>query len=77
MKYFPFTFAEKAVADYANISLLDVEELSIDYYLLYLRDSHIYKMNQQEKGRAYLEKCWILEQTEPDILSLREQFGGD
>jgi len=40
-----------------------------------LRDAYIYKLNQTQKGQEYLEKCWILEQTEPDRKKLRERFG--
>ena len=41
------------------------------------RDAFIYQMKQTAAGRAYLEDCRILEQTQPDRKALRENFGGD
>jgi len=63
------------VADYANISILEAEQLPLDLFLLYLRDGFIHYNRQFEAGRAYLEECWYLEQTEPDRNRLRDQYG--
>lgn len=45
-----------------------------DYWLL-LRDAVIHQLSQTQRGREYLEQCWVLEQTEPDRQGLRESFG--
>lgn len=36
-----------------------------------LKDAYIYKLNQTEQGRDYLERCWLFEQTKPDRNKLR------
>ena len=33
-------------------------------------------MKQSDKGKEYLEDCWLINQTEPDRKALREKFGG-
>ena len=54
------------VAHWTNMTILQVEELPYLDYLQYLRDSFIDRMNQTEDGVDYLDKAWLLEQTEPD-----------
>ncbi len=66
---------EKVVSDYTKLSFAEIEELPIDVYMLFLRDGYIYKLQQTEKGREYLEKCWMLSQTKPDRKALRKRFG--
>lgn len=44
-------------------------------YWLCLRDAVVYGNSKTESGREYLEKCWMLEQTQPDKKRLREKFG--
>ncbi len=65
------TRPEKWVAEYAGLSLVEVGELCYYDYLLLLRDAVIYTLSQSQKGREYLENCWILEQTETDRASMR------
>ena len=50
-------------------------QLPLGEYLQYLRDGFIYKLNQTEYGREYLEQCWLLEQTRPERKALRSKFG--
>ena len=69
------TRAEKLVADYARISVFEVDELCYYTYRLLLRDALIHQCESTESGREYLEKCWILEQTEPDRDKLRDKYG--
>lgn len=38
------------------------------------REAYIYTLQKTEAGREYLQKCWILEQIEPDRKKLREKF---
>lgn len=61
--------------DYAHLNFLEIEELPIDVYLGLQRDAFIYNLNQTEQGREYLENCWIMEQTQPDRVKLRQTFG--
>jgi hypothetical protein len=74
IKYTIQTLPDKLVCDYARISFFDLEDLPVDEFKFLLREAFIYKMNQTEAGREYLEKCWILEQTTPDRKKLRERF---
>jgi len=37
-----------------------------------VRDAFIDVMSKSEEGRDYLEQCWVLKQTEPDVARLRE-----
>lgn len=74
LSYDVYTYPEKLVADYARINFLEVEELPIDVYLLYMRDAFIYNNSKTKEGREYLEKCWRLEQTKPDKQALRQKF---
>lgn len=57
------------------MSICAVGELCYYDYLVLLRDAIIYTLQGKEKGREYLEKCWILEQTEPDRKALRKRSG--
>lgn len=63
------------MADYAGISMIEVNELCYYDYLLLLRDAVIYRCSQTESGREYLEQCWILEQSAPDRKALRKFAG--
>lgn len=63
------------MADYAGISIFDVQDMDCILYLQLRRDAWIHMLNKTEGGRKYLEDAWILEQTEPDRKALREKFG--
>jgi len=45
-----------------------------DDYLYFMREAYIWKLNQTEEGREYLENCWRIKQTKPDRQALREKF---
>lgn len=66
---------DKFVADYAGISIFEVQKLDVFTYWQLLRDAVIYVCRQNEEGRDYLERCWVAEQTEPDRKMLRQYFG--
>lgn len=70
------TIQQKIVSDYTGLNFFQL--LTLDYFdfLSLLRDAIIYSHNQSIAGREYLEKCWYLEQTEPDRNTLRRKFGG-
>ena len=63
------------VADYARISILDVEELDYIDYLVLRRDAFIHRLRQTEKGQEYLDNAYRLEQTKADRDTLRDRFG--
>lgn len=73
--YKPETESEHLVISYTGLSLWEVEEMDFDVYLFYVREAYIYRLNQSEDGREYLENCWRMTQTKPDRASLREKFG--
>jgi hypothetical protein len=75
IKFTEKTFEEKIISEYTGINILAVENLDLFEYCLYLRDGYIYKLNQTEKGREYLDKCYSIEQTAPDRNALRNKFG--
>ena len=62
------------VCDYTRLSFLQVQELDCDEFRLILRDAFIYKMQQSQEGRDFLEECRRFEITEPDRQKLRENF---
>lgn len=66
----------KAVADYTNMSIPDVENLDIFEYWGLLHDAWIYNCSQTEHGREYLENAYYYSQTKPDRQALRKLFGG-
>ena len=63
------------MAEYAGISILEVDDLDWIDYLILRRDAWISRLNETEKGREYLSNAWRMEQTEPDRKRLRKQFG--
>lgn len=52
-----------------------MDDLCYYTYRLLLRDALIHACEETETGREYLDKCWVLEQTEPDRKRLREKYG--
>ena len=69
------TFYDHIIAQYTNMSILEVGRLEIIDYLILRRDAFITRLRRTEKGCEYLKKAWMLEQTEPDRRALREAFG--
>jgi len=64
------------VAEYARISLPEVQRLNYIEYLTLRRDAFIYSMSRTEEGQKYLDNAWRMEQTVPDRAALRRKFGG-
>ena len=60
------------VADYTRLDFNEVVELDCITFKLLLRDAFIDMVSRTEEGRDYLEQCWILKQTDPDTVRLRE-----
>ncbi len=69
------TYEEKLVAEYLKISIIEVYKLDVVTFWYYLREAIVYSYSKTEEGREYLEKAWILTQTEPDVKALRNKFG--
>lgn len=67
----------KKVSDYTRMSFEKVAEFDCYTFRLLFRDALIYEYKKTEKGREYLEDCYLLTQTEPDREALREKYGGD
>lgn len=62
------------MADYTGLDFRQVEALDYLTYLTWRRDAFIYKMSQTEKGCAYLDNAWRMEQTKPDREALRKKL---
>lgn len=75
VKYVNETYQERIVSDYSGIDFNKIEELNIADFWLLLRNAVIYFRSQTDEGKEYLDKCWCLEQTEPDRDTLRKMFG--
>lgn len=57
------------------MTILEVGELNYIEYLTYRRDAYIDLLSKTEKGTAYLDNAWRMEQTEPDRTALRKKLG--
>lgn len=62
------------MSEYTGLSFFDVGKLNYVEFLTYRRDAFIYKLNQTDAGREYLDNAWRLEQTEPDRAALRKKL---
>ncbi|MEG1520129.1 MAG: hypothetical protein RR458_04000 [Clostridia bacterium] len=62
----------RLVFEHSGLNYLESEALSIDIFKRLAIDGYIYKLQQTDGGREYLEKCYILQQTKPDRKHLRE-----
>ena len=66
VKYTVYTQFDKLAADYANMSLYEIDNIPIMDYWLILRDAFISRLSVTEKGREYLNNAYRLTQTEAD-----------
>lgn len=62
------------MSEYTGLSFFDVGQLNYVEFLTYRRDAFIYRLNQTDAGRDYLDNAWRLEQTEPDRAALRKKL---
>lgn len=67
---------DKAVANFANLSIPEVQRLNYVDYLIYCREALIYSLSQTEKGCEILQNAYCLEQTDADRAGLWNAFGG-
>ena len=63
------------MADYARMSIPEVQDLNFIQYLIWRRDAFIHRLSQTEEGQKYLDNAWRMEQTEPDRVKLRKKLG--
>jgi hypothetical protein len=66
IKYTIYTQSDKLVSDYANMSIYDVDNISIIDYWLLERDAFIFALSKTEKGCELLNNAYRLTQTEAD-----------
>lgn len=64
----------KLVSNYTGLNFNEVVELDCITFKLLIKDALIYKLNQSDEGKEYLENCWILQQNEPDRKELRKRM---
>lgn len=62
------------MSEYTGLNFQEVGQLNYLQYLTYRRDAFIYRLNQTEKGREYLDNAWRMEQTKPDRAALRKKL---
>ena len=62
------------MADYLQISLFDVLELTIIEFYFYLREAFIYNKSMTQDGIDYLKNARRLEITEPDRKKIRKKI---
>lgn len=66
VKYTVYTELDKLAADYANMTIYEIDSILITEYWLILRDAFIHALSRTEKGRKYLKNAYRLTQTEAD-----------
>lgn len=62
------------MSEYTGLNFLQLEEVSYLRYLQWRRDAYIYRLNQTEEGREYLDNAWRMEQSKPDRIALRKKL---
>lgn len=73
-KYNVKTWYHRLVAEHTGLNFFQVAKLDYLQYLAWRRDAFIYRMNQTEGGREYLDNAWRMDQTEPDRPALRKKI---
>lgn len=63
------------VADYARLSLSQVDALGLADWLLLQRDAFIERLRATARGSEWLDDAWRLSQTGMDSAGLRGEFG--
>ena len=76
-KYSVNTWFEHLVYGYTGLSFDMIQDLDYLDWLYLRRDAFINALNQTETGQEYLDKAYLLEQTEPDRKALRKRFGAE
>jgi len=63
------------VADYANVSISDTDEMDVFTFWALLRDAVIFNRSHTKEGRTWLKNAWRIGQTEPESEKLHEKAG--
>jgi hypothetical protein len=63
------------VSEYTGLNFYEVWAMDYITYLTLRRDAFISWLSQSEKGQAYLDNAWRMEQVKPDRKALRKKFG--
>lgn len=66
VKYTAYTVTDKLVADYANMSIYDIDKISILDYWLLERDAFIAALSKTKSGREYLNNAYRIKQVDAD-----------
>lgn len=66
VKYTAYTVTDKLVADYANMSIYDIDKISILDYWLLERDAFIAALSKTKAGREYLNNAYRIKQVDAD-----------
>ena len=74
-KYDVKTWYRRLVAEHTGLNFFQVAKLDYIQFLAWRRDAVIYRLNQTETGREYLDNAWRMEQTAPDRAKLRRKLG--
>ena len=61
--------------EYTGLNFIELGKIDFVQFFLWRRDAFIYRMNQTEEGREYLDNAWRMEQTKPDRAALRKKLG--
>jgi hypothetical protein len=73
-KYDVKTWYHRLVAEHTGLNFFQISQLDYIQFLLWRRDAVIYRLNQTETGREYLDNAWRMEQTVPDRPALRKKI---
>ena len=63
------------VANYARLSLSQVDALGLADWLLLRRDAFIERLRTTARGSEWLDNAWRLSQVDMDSAGLRSEFG--
>lgn len=63
------------MADYANVSILDTDEMDVFTFWALLRDAVIFNRSHTKEGRKWLKNAWRIRQTEPEATKLHQKAG--
>ncbi|MGN0598651.1 MAG: hypothetical protein ACI4JK_02050 [Oscillospiraceae bacterium] len=66
VKYTAYTVTDKLVADYANMSIYEIDNISILDYWLLERDAFIEALSKTKEGREYLNNAYRIKQVDAD-----------
>lgn len=57
----------KSISEYTGLNFNEIFNLPYSFFLLYAKESWLYSLKQDEKGREFLKTLWELKQTNVDM----------